>query len=90
MIRGLAFVLLGIALVLTVAVADFDQGVAYLFYWIIGGGLILYGARAMTKWRSQKRLIIRNYRFCAKCGYDVRASKDVCSECGWPIGKEWK
>ena len=68
--------------------ASFDQGLNYCFYWAIGGALLVYAFR-LPRRQSDANLIIRNPRYCAKCGYDVHASKEVCSECGWPIGHDY-
>lgn len=52
-----------------------------------GIGVLVLAVRAVLKHRVRTR---RVYGFCAKCGYDLRASKDRCPECGTPImPREW-
>jgi hypothetical protein len=83
MMARITFVLLGVFVVIVTAGASFDQGLNYALYWTVGVGLILYGLR--LPWRGDQSLIIRNRRYCARCGYDVHACSSVCSECGTPI-----
>ena len=54
-------------------------------YWLI---TFLAGLPAMW-WLVTRRAVLQTFRqrrgLCAHCGYDVRASKDVCPECGRSI-----
>jgi hypothetical protein len=56
-------------------------GVSY--WWLmIAGGLGLGGAVLADRRRSRKR---EQMGLCLECGYDLRASKDTCPECGTPF-----
>lgn len=48
-------------------------------------GLLLY---YLSKWRRQRSRMLRSA--CLACGYDLRASKDTCPECGTPLAPEMK
>ena len=84
MVRRVAFILAGVAMILSAARASFDQGLNYCFYCAVGGALVLYGVFSPRR-RPDHNLVIYNPRFCRKCGYDVSSSKEACSERGWPI-----
>ncbi|MCY2950687.1 MAG: hypothetical protein NTU53_01765 [Planctomycetota bacterium] len=52
-------------------------------YWLLTALLAFYPARrAWTRRRQMRRLRLG---LCLTCGYDLRASKDRCPECGSPI-----
>lgn len=44
--------------------------------------------RARRAVREHHYKMLRDGFICVKCGYNVRACKDQCSECGWPIGDD--
>jgi hypothetical protein len=48
--------------------------------WLIAAILaILPAVQLLVRWRSSRR---ENSGLCPSCGYDLRASKDRCPECG--------
>jgi len=58
--------------------------------WLLCLLLVMLPARSYIarclRWLRLRRH--HNMGFCAKCGYDLRASKDRCPECGTPIPSE--
>ena len=57
---------------------DFYVGVPL---WIpaLASGVVLYFCHPLYHFRRRKR---KKLGLCVKCGYDLRASKERCSECG--------
>ena len=47
------------------------------FFAFLFGSIFVYCALPFHRRRKRKRLGL-----CLKCGYDLRASKDICPECG--------
>jgi hypothetical protein len=52
-------------------------------YWFIAGLSAIPGIIWLI--RKLRRRQQKGFYACAKCGYDLRASKDRCPECGTPI-----
>ena len=56
-------------------------------YWFIQlVGLTLTSLTMRIKWNWHRRSPHTLPGYCPQCGYDLRASKDRCPECGHPIG----
>jgi hypothetical protein len=59
------------------------------FVWCVGldlSGIVFIGFAATYQSRLKKRWRQRvSAGLCARCGYDIRASKDRCPECGASI-----
>jgi len=47
-------------------------------------GVIFFAKRA-AHWNRESRAPIFDAGKCPKCGYDLRATKEVCPECGTPV-----
>ncbi len=66
------------------AAGTWMDGVSLYFplSWLVAGGMLPF----ILAWRKIKALELAEYRrehgLCASCGYDLRGSKSVCSECG--------
>ena len=62
---------------------DFSRSRRYIYIplWIPSAvfGLAFFGGRSLHYHRRRKR---KKLGLCLKCGYDLRASKDRCPECG--------
>lgn len=55
-------------------------------YWAVAMPFAVLPAAWLLRWRRERRRRkrIRN-GFCGACGYDLRANKERCPECGTPI-----
>lgn len=51
--------------------------------WCIALAALVLPALWLRKWSQQRRLV--SIGLCPQCGYDLRASKERCPECGIPI-----
>ena len=56
-------------------------------FWFIIAVLLLQPTLFVFRYRRRQQQMDEGPR-CAKCGYDIRASKDRCPECGTPIVKQ--
>lgn len=70
--------------------ADLEHGLGYspaVWCGIVGIGILLTGAGFNYYALFLRRRYAKRARFgqCEACGYDLRASKARCSECGMPI-----
>ncbi|MDB5174739.1 MAG: hypothetical protein JWN51_3512 [Phycisphaerales bacterium] len=54
----------------------------YMTHKIPLGSLIGFAAVLPAVWLVRQTLPARREGFCAKCGYDLRATPDRCPECG--------
>jgi hypothetical protein len=50
-------------------------------YWWLTALLLVLPARQIRQWRRRR---VEKRGFCGRCGYDLRASRDRCPECGEP------
>ena len=58
--------------------------IALIVPWLI---LAIFRAVSARKVMAKNRYsMMRDACLCVKCGYDVRACRECCAECGWPMG----
>jgi hypothetical protein len=62
-----------------------QRGVA-IPWWMICGVVVLYGAARFARERRRQQRIAAG--LCAICGYDLRASRDRCPECGTAVSEK--
>ena len=56
----------------------------YWFLTPLAGWLpTVWGVKAKRRWQRERR---RGLGLCLQCGYDLRASRERCPECGIPVG----
>jgi hypothetical protein len=63
------------------------EGVFWTYGGLIGMGILLAGILLTNYAQYLRYRVARRARagLCETCGYDLRASKDRCPECGSPI-----
>ena len=77
--------LFGAALIVWAVVRHQTESISF-FQLLIGAGFIIGAVFASRRLIASFRVGVREARgelgLCLKCGYDLRASKDRCPECG--------
>jgi hypothetical protein len=66
--------------------AGWHQRVAVVPYWLTSM-LLLLPPLKVTEAGLRRRRCRRRRGLCTACGYDLRASRDRCPECGTPISQ---
>lgn len=70
-------------LVLILVLVEFAVERESLAYWsLIAVGTVLAGTLWVASFRDERPRRRRKRGLCPACGYDLRASKDRCPECG--------
>ena len=82
--------LLGAALIVAAVVRHQADSTSF-FQLLIGAGFIIGAVFLFRRVSASFRVGVREARgelgLCLKCGYDLRASKDRCPECGEEFSK---
>ncbi len=92
--RNLFFQAIGISLGVVLTWVIFAAILSLFRFWIIIIlAMVLTGIWLYRLWQEKQRQLRIDSGYCSQCGYDLRATPEICPECGRDAGLDeptWK